>query len=116
VLAHKNMALKRMANLKSKFKKQPGLFKMSCDSMDENVKMGFANKITPEEICPVKGILRWYLPLHCVTHPNKPGKVRVTFDAKAQVKNVLLNDELLTGPDLANRLLGVQKRKSDSPS
>jgi hypothetical protein len=52
-------------------------------------------------LVPKEEIPRWFLPLHSVTNPNKPGKVRVTFD------DTSLNDHQLTGPDLANSLLGV---------
>jgi hypothetical protein len=37
-------------------------------------------------------------------------KVRVTFDGKAASHGTSLNDHLLTGPDLANSLLGVLLR------
>ena len=49
----------------------------------------------------------WYLPYHPVFHPQKPGKVRVVFDAAATYKNKSLNKELLTGPDLLNNLIGI---------
>merc|ERR1712212_152445 len=54
-----------------------------------------------------EGIPRWVMPTLFVTRPDKPGKVRVCQDAKAKVKGISLNDNLLTGPDLANSLLGI---------
>ena len=48
-----------------------------------------------------------YLPHHATTNPNKPGKVRVAFDAAASHKGTSLNDRLVTGPDLLNSLVGV---------
>lgn len=49
----------------------------------------------------------WYPPLGVVTNHNKPGKVRLIWDAAAQVDGVSLNDHLLTGPDLLTPLLAV---------
>jgi hypothetical protein len=68
---------------------------------------GFSRQLSPEELMPREGILQWFLPLHSVRDPNKPEKVRVTFDAKVTIKKLSLNNNFLTGPDLANSLLGV---------
>ncbi len=40
----------------------------------------------------------------------KPGKIRVVFDSSAQCEGISLNDTLLCGPDLNNRLIGVLVR------
>ena len=52
----------------------------------------------------------WYLPHHPVFHPQKPGKVRVVFDAAAKYKGKGLNKELFTGPDLLSSVVGVLLR------
>ena len=48
----------------------------------------------------------WHLLHHPVFHLQKPGKVRVVFDATAKYKDKTLNKELFTGPDLLNSLIG----------
>ena len=53
---------------------------------------------------------RWYLPLFGVYHPHKPDQIRGVFDSSAKHEGISLNEELLSGPDLANNLLGVLLR------
>ena len=52
----------------------------------------------------------WYIPHHGVYHPSKPRKIRVVFDCSAQFAGRSLNQELLTGPDLTNLIVGVLTR------
>ena len=41
---------------------------------------------------------------------NKTGKTRVAFDCAAKRRGTSLNDQLLTGPDLNNSIVGVLTR------
>lgn len=52
----------------------------------------------------------WYLPLFGVYHPRKKDKIRLVFDSSSKFEGVSLNDILMTGPNLANSLLGVLMR------
>ena len=52
----------------------------------------------------------WYLPHHPVTHPMKPGKVRIVFDCAAKYHGISLNQQLLQSPDFTNPLVGVLTR------
>ena len=40
----------------------------------------------------------------------KKGKIRVVFDCNSQYKGNSINQNLLSGPDLTNRLIGVLHR------
>ena len=40
----------------------------------------------------------WCIP----RHPSKPGKIRVVFDCSAEFKEISLNKNLMSGPDLKN--------------
>jgi hypothetical protein len=68
----------------------------------------------PAPTGPISGPL-WYLPHHAVTHPRKPGKVRVVFDAAAEYRGSSLNDNLLSGPDLNSNLTEVLIRFRQHP-
>ena len=50
----------------------------------------------------------FHIPIHIDT--KKPGKFRVCQDAAARVEGTCLNDLLLSGPDLTNRIVGVLLR------
>ena len=43
-------------------------------------------------------------------HPSKPAKIRVVFDCSAEFQGRFINKELLSGPDLANQIIGVLTR------
>lgn len=49
----------------------------------------------------------WSFPHHAVTNANKPAHIRIVFDAAASHKDATLNDQLVTGSDLLNSLVGV---------
>lgn len=72
--------------------------------MSEIITNGDAEKVPRGKInnSPV-----WYIPHHGVYHPHKAGKIWVVFNCSARFEGVSLNDYLLTGPELTNRLIGV---------
>ena len=49
----------------------------------------------------------WYLPLHAVFHPARPGNICIVFNSSARHCGSSLNDKLLQGLDLTNSLVGV---------
>ena len=101
-----SVAAHRLEHLLKRFRKDETFYKMYKRNIDEYLAKGYARKLSPEENLG-KG---WYLPHHGVLEPNKPGKVRTVFDAAAKYNGRSLNDNLITGPDLLNNLVGVLLR------
>ena len=77
--------------------------------MTEYISKGYARKLTPEEAAK-ESSCTWYLPHHPVTNPNKPGRLRIVFDAAAEFGGMSLNKNLIQGPDMTNSLVGVLLR------
>ena len=102
----KSMVERRLQLLKKRLLKDEELYEKYRKTMQEYIDQGHAEKVPVEEL-EVKDRPLWYLPHHTVTHPLKPGKVRVVFDCAAKFEGVSLNDELMQGPDVANSVVGV---------
>ena len=105
------VARKRYSLLEKKFESKPELHEKM-----NNVIQGYlksdppqARVMTTEEAAKTSDTT-WYLPIHPVTNPNKPGKIRVVNDAAAEYQGMSLNKQLMTGPDLVNSLVGVLVR------
>ena len=107
-------ALSRLRSIERKLDRDPALAKAYRATIDDYVRDGHARKLLPSELT-TQHEREWYLPHHAVTSPNKPGKVRVVFDAAARSGGMSLNDCLLTGPDLTNSLVGILMRFRQRP-
>ena len=98
-----SQALKRAKTLDASLHKDPKKREHFLTFMGKLFDNGHAEIAPPlqpgKEVC--------YLPLFGVYHPHKPHQIRGVFDSSAKHDNVSLNDQLLSGPDLANNLLGV---------
>ncbi|XP_049282746.1 uncharacterized protein LOC125763519 [Anopheles funestus] len=68
---------------------------------------GYIHKATDQELSECDRKRVWYLPIGVVINPNKPGKVRLIWDAAAKAHGKSLNDHLLKGPDELLPLPGV---------
>ena len=77
--------------------------------MEKITSKGHASEIPANEIEAPSGQV-WYLPHFGIYHRTKATQIRVAFDSSAEYDHVSLNKELLTGPDLKNRLTGVLTR------
>ena len=91
--------LKQLQHLKGRLKRDEELRIKYKAVIDDYVAKGYAKKMSNEEAAE-RSDVTWYLPHHPVLNPNKPGKVRVVFDAAAKFQGTSLNDQLVQGPDL----------------
>ncbi|XP_055848298.1 uncharacterized protein LOC129913548 [Episyrphus balteatus] len=100
------MARKRLVCLQKRMQRDPVLAEKLNSKIDEYVRKGYARRITHQEIVENKD-RSWYLPVFPVENPNKPGKIRIVWDAAAAVRGTSLNSLLLKGPDQLTPLTSV---------
>lgn len=100
---NKRVATIRLQHLERKLKSNKKYHTEYTAFMEETISKGEA------ELAPPAGEDEtvWYIPHHGVYHSKKPDKLRVVFDCSAKFQGISLNDNLLTGPDLINSLVGV---------
>lgn len=94
----KPMARRRLECLEKKMRSDIDLDVNLRQQMQDYVNKGYARKLTAEEDAQKRQNV-WYLPIFAVRNHNKPGKVRMVWDAAATVNGVSLNSALLKGPD-----------------
>ncbi|XP_062537615.1 uncharacterized protein LOC134205925 [Armigeres subalbatus] len=100
------MALRRLQCLKKRMDKDFQLADALNKKIIDFVKKGYARKVTDEERS--KNFPRtWYLPMFPVTNANKPGKIRMVWDAAAVAHGISLNSALLKGPDQLSELFTI---------
>ena len=79
--------------------------------MKELISKGYATEST----AAAKNGKCWYLPHHGVYNPNKPGKICVVFELRAEFQGTSINKSLLPGTDLTNQIVGVLLRFREEP-
>ncbi|XP_036335546.1 uncharacterized protein LOC118745966 [Rhagoletis pomonella] len=90
-------AFKRLVHIEKRMQRDLVFPSAYREIINSYIDKDYAHKISPDEAslhCPKT----WYLPHFAVTNPNKPGKLRLVFDAAAESYGVSLNSELLKGP------------------
>ncbi|MBM6549248.1 DUF1759 domain-containing protein, partial [Streptococcus dysgalactiae subsp. equisimilis] len=100
---NRQMALSRLMHLRRKLKRDETLRTRYVNTIHEHLRKGHIREGTTN-------VRRWFLPHHSVINPKKPEKLRVVFDCAASHQGVSLNDKVLQGPDLTNKLTGVLLR------
>ena len=68
---------------------------------------GYIVRVNKRDCFKVNCPRELYLPHHLVFYPRKPGKVRIVFNGAAKFQGSLLNNALLTGPDLLQNIIHV---------
>lgn len=96
-------AKQRLKCIENKMDKDKSFAETYCKKMEEIFRKGYARKVSTEENDMTNKKL-WYLPHFPVTNRNKPGKIRIVFDAATKSNGTSLNDNLLCGPDLLNNI------------
>nr|XP_049466981.1 uncharacterized protein LOC125908326 [Anopheles coluzzii] len=103
---NRQMALSRMECLERKMSRDTSLAEKINAILEDYLNKGYARPIREDELKTFYP-RKWYLPVFPVTNPNKPNKVRLVWDAAAEVRGISLNKKLLTGPDLLTPLQAV---------
>ncbi|XP_078372656.1 uncharacterized protein LOC144656297 [Oculina patagonica] len=104
---NRSMAERRLQMLKKRLQQDGELFENYKATMEQYLTKGHGKRVPLDEVHTRDKPL-WYLPHHPVM--NKPGKTHVVFDCAAKYKGTSLNDQLRTGPDLTNSVVGVLTR------
>ncbi|CAG7829870.1 unnamed protein product, partial [Allacma fusca] len=102
----RSQAERRLRHIEKKMDNDADFSKAYCSKIDDHIAKGYVRELTFAE-ANIETNKTWYLPHFAVVNPNKPGKIRVVWDAAAKSNGVSLNSQLLTGPDLYNSLPGV---------
>jgi len=83
--------------------------------MKTNIDLGFAKKLSADEVEALRPGRTWVLPWHPVPHPHKPGKWRLVFDASASFSGSSLNSQLQKGEILNVNMTGILLRMREFP-
>ena len=103
-----NLAVGRFRSLMKRLQREE-LMDRYDEEITKLVEKGYAEKVPSNKIDAFPGPT-WYLPHHHVISDKKPGKLRVVFDCASRFQGESLNDRVLQGPDLVNKLINVLVR------
>ena len=99
-----------MISLEKKFDKQSNLKMKYIETINQYIKDGHVTKTDINKRNDNFNNKVNYIPHQAVTNINKPGKIRIVFDAGAKCQGTSLSENFLKGPDLLNNLAGVLLR------
>ncbi|XP_055622739.1 uncharacterized protein LOC129766247 [Toxorhynchites rutilus septentrionalis] len=100
------MAMRRFQCLEKRLMRDASLAAVLQQKISDYLRKGYIRKLSEEEL--IRPNRRtWYLPVFPVKNPNKPGKIRIVWDAAATAFGKSLNSFLLTGPDQLASLFSI---------
>ena len=98
---------RRSINTLGRISKKPELA-LACETtMAKYLEAGHVEELPVKT--PENPLATNYIPVFPISHPRK-SKIRVVFDSSASYHGSSLNDHVLRGPNVVNRLLGVLLR------
>ena len=100
------MAVKRFKVLENRLRKSLKYFQMYKKQIEDYIKLGHAKLLSKEESSNFSNKTN-HITHYGATNVNKPGTVRVVFDASAKCDSISLNEKLLPAIDYLNSLVGV---------
>ena len=101
------VALKRFKALERRFNLDPTYASSYTLIIEDYFTRGISRLTKPKELERTGPNSVNYIPHHGVINPNKPGKIRVIFDASAKFRGRSLNDHLFRGIDYLHALTSV---------
>ncbi|XP_022806184.1 uncharacterized protein LOC111343295 [Stylophora pistillata] len=104
-----SLSRKTLHLLEKRLESDPELRAKYRQTIDDDLQKGYIKKLSEQELSESTPRV-WYLPHHPVLNPHKPGKVRRVSDAAAKYQGTSLNNQLSSGPDLLNSLIGILMR------
>ena len=102
----------RTSNTLKRIKRDAAKLQAVTESMQKNISNGYIEQIPLDDINNDNP--KWHLNIFDVTHPKKK-KPRMVFDGSACYDGASINDALLQGPDLNNKMQGVFLRFREHP-
>ncbi|XP_053391972.1 uncharacterized protein LOC128554687 [Mercenaria mercenaria] len=106
------LALSRLRHLQRRLQTNERFRYHYSQFMEDLMVKGHAEKVVDT---PSHNGTIWYIPHHGVYNVHKPDKIRVVFDCSSVYQGHSLNQHLLQGPDLTNKLVGVICRFRKEP-
>ena len=105
-------ALNQVKSLNTRLQRKPSLQEKYNKILLTDLEKNYVKPVEMQDPQPDR---IWYLPHHPVENIKKPGKVRRAANAASKFRGQSLNSNLLTVPDLLNKLLGVLMRFREHP-